>query len=43
MNKSGSALLFLSERQVPTMKKMLTERKIPIQETKYGRREGVMQ
>ncbi|KAF8367372.1 hypothetical protein PRIPAC_85201, partial [Pristionchus pacificus] len=35
MNKSGSALLFLSERQVPTMKKMLTERKIPIQETKH--------
>ncbi|GMR54374.1 hypothetical protein PMAYCL1PPCAC_24569, partial [Pristionchus mayeri] len=35
MNKTGSALLFLSEIQVPTMKKMLAERKIPIQETKH--------
>ncbi|GMT01377.1 hypothetical protein PENTCL1PPCAC_23551, partial [Pristionchus entomophagus] len=35
MNKAGSALLFLSERQVPTMQKMLAERKIPIQETKH--------
>ncbi|GMT29196.1 hypothetical protein PFISCL1PPCAC_20493, partial [Pristionchus fissidentatus] len=35
MNKTGSALLFLSERQVPTMKKMLAERKIPVAETKH--------